>query len=111
MAGWDEKRYFDGLRALVWLGVIVGILLEFIMEPGVSILTLISTECYILISRTPAFPVKKRANRGGGNIHNRDDCWNSRHNRRSTTVRTITTYSDGNKEYEDDNSQHWIAGF
>lgn len=105
----NEKRYFDGSKALVWLGVIVGILLGFVMGPGVSILTLISTGCYILASRTPAFLVEKRANRGGGNIHNGMIAGIFGMIAGAQTVRTITTYSDGHKEYEDDNSQHWIA--
>lgn len=105
----NEKRYFDGSKALVWLGIIVGILLGFVMGPGVSILTLISTGCYILASRTPAFLVEKRANRGGGNIHNGMIAGIFGMIAGAQTIRTITTYSDGHKEYEDDNSQHWIA--
>lgn len=105
----NEKRYFDGSKALVWLGVIVGILLGFIMGPGVSILTLISTGCYILASRTPAFLVEKRAKRGGGNIHNGMIAGIFGMIAGAQTVRTVYKYSDGHKEYEDDNSQHWIA--
>lgn len=105
----NEKRYFDGSKPLVWLGIIVGILFGFIMGWGTAALTLISTGCYILASRTPAFLVEKRANRGGGNIHNGMIAGIFGMIAGAQTIRTITTYSDGHKEYSDDHSQHWIA--
>lgn len=105
----NEKRYFDGSKALVWLGVIVGILFGFIMGPGIAALTLISTGCYILASRTPAFLIDKRSKRGGGNIHNGMIAGIFGMIAGAQTIRTITTYSDGHKEYSDDHSQHWIA--
>lgn len=105
----NEKRYFDGSKALVWLGVIVGIIFGFITGPGTAAVTLISTGCYILASRTPAFLIDKRAKRGGGNIHNGMIAGIFGMIAGAQTIRTITTYSDGHKEYEDDHSQHWIA--
>lgn len=105
----NEKRYFDGSKALIWVGGIVGILLWFIMAPSVGIMTLIATGIYIIASRTPAFHIEKRAKRGGGNIHNGLIAGIFAMIAGAQTVRTITTYSDGHKEVDDDNSQHWIA--
>lgn len=105
----NEKRYFDGSKPLVWLGIIVGILFGFIMGWGAATLTLISTGCYVLASRTPAFLIEKRAKRGGGNIHNGMIAGIFGMIAGAQTIRTITTYSDGHKEYSDDHSQHWIA--
>lgn len=105
----NEKRYFDGSKALIWVGVIVGILLCFIMAPSVGIMTLIATGIYVIASRTPVFLIEKRAKRGGGNIHNGFIAGIFAMIAGAQTVRTITTYSDGHKEVDDDNSQHWIA--
>ena len=56
-----------------------------------------------------AFLIEKRAKRGGGNIHNGMIAGIFGMIEGAQTIRTITTYSDGHKEYSDDHSQHWIA--
>ena len=63
----------------------------------------------VIASRTPVFLIEKRAKRGGGNIHNGFIAGIFAMIAGAQTVRTITTYSDGHKEVDDDNSQHWIA--
>lgn len=104
----NEERYFDGSKPLAWLGGIVGIIFFFI-SPQFGIITLISTGAYILSSRTPVFLIEKRQKRGGGNIHNGIIAGVFGMIAGAQTVRTVYKYSDGHKEYEDDNSQHWIA--
>lgn len=104
----NETRYFDGSKPLAWLGGIVGVIFCFIM-PQFGVITLISTGAYIMASKTPAFLVEKRAKRGGGNIHNGIISGIFGMIAGAQTVRTVYKYSDGHKEYEDDNSQHWIA--
>ena len=104
----NEERYFDGSKPLAWLGGIVGIIFLFI-SPQFGIITLISTGAYILSSRTPVFLIEKRQKRGGGNIHNGIIAGVFGMIAGAQTVRTVYKYSDGHKEYEDDNSQHWIA--
>lgn len=104
----NEERFFDGSKPLAWLGGIVGIIFLFI-SPQFGIITLISTGAYILSSRTPVFLIEKRQKRGGGNIHNGIIAGVFGMIAGAQTVRTVYKYSDGHKEYEDDNSQHWIA--
>ena len=104
----NEERYFDGSKPLAWLGGIVGIIFLFI-SPQFGIITLISTGAYILSSRTPVFLIEKRQKRGGGNIHNGIIAGVFGMIAGAQTIRTVYKYSDGHKEYEDDNSQHWIA--
>jgi glyoxylase-like metal-dependent hydrolase (beta-lactamase superfamily II) len=65
-----EERHFDGSKKLIWLGVIVGILMYWMMGVGMMFSTLIATGLYVVASRTPQFLIDKRALRGGGNIHN-----------------------------------------
>lgn len=65
-----EERHFDGSRKLIWLGVIVGILMYWMMGVGMMFSTLIATGLYVVASRTPQFLIDKRTLRGGGNIHN-----------------------------------------
>lgn len=107
----NEKRYFDGSKPLVWLGFIVGIVLCFVMGPGVGVNTIVATGIYIIASRTPMFLIEKRSKRGGGNIHNSFIAGIFAMIAGAQTVRTITTYSDGHKEVDDDHSEHWIALF
>lgn len=104
----NEERFFDGSKPLAWLGGIVGIIFLFI-SPQFGIITLISTGAYILSSRTPVFLIEKRQKRGGGNIHNGIIAGVFGMIAGAQTIRTVYKYSDGHKEYEDDNSQHWIA--
>lgn len=104
----NEERFFDGSKPLAWLGGIVGIIFFFI-SPQFGIITLISTGAYILSSRTPVFLIEKRQKRGGGNIHNGIIAGVFGMIAGAQTIRTVYKYSDGHKEYEDDNSQHWIA--
>lgn len=105
----NEKRYFDGSKALVWIGGIVGILFCFIMGPRIGIITILATGIYFIASRTPVFLIEKRYKRGGGNIHNSFIAGIFAMIAGAQTVRTITKYADGHKEIEDDHSQHWIA--
>lgn len=105
----SEHRYFDGSKALVWLGIIVGILFCFIMGPGTGIITIMATGIYVIASRTPVFLIEKRSKRGGGNIHNGFIAGIFAMIAGAKTIRTVTEYSDGSKKVEDDHSQHWIA--
>lgn len=104
-----EERHFDGAKKLVWLGVIVGILMYWIMGIGVAVSTLVATGLYIVASRTPQFLIDKRALRGGGNIHNGIFAGMFALLAGAQTVRTVYKFNDGHKEYSDDHSQHWIA--
>lgn len=106
----NEERFFDGSKPLAWLGGIVGAIFCFIV-PQLGIITLISTGAYILSSLTPVFLIEKREKRGGGNIHNGIIAGVFGMIAGAQTVRTVYKYSDGHKEYEDDNSQHWFAWF
>lgn len=107
----NEERSFDGSKALLWLGVIIGVLSFWIFDVQTALTILISTGVYVMASRTPLFLIVKRQERSGG--------------RRSMgivggilamigsakTVRTVYKFDDGTKAYEDDHSQHWIALF
>lgn len=104
-----EKRYFDGSKKLVWLGVIVGILMFWMMGAGSAISILAATGLYIVASRSPQFLIDKRALRGGGNIHNGIFAGVFGLMAGAQTVRTIYKFNDGHKEYSDDHSQHWIS--
>lgn len=104
-----EERHFDGSKKLVWLGVIVGILMYWMMGVGMMVSTLVATGLYIVASRTPQFLIDKRALRGGGNIHNGIFAGLFGLLAGAQTVRTIYKFNDGHKEYSDDHSQHWIA--
>ena len=104
-----EERHFDGSRKLIWLGVIVGILMYWMMGVGMMFSTLIATGLYVVASRTPQFLIDKRALRGGGNIHNGilPECsgyWQERRQCGQYTSLMMVI-----KEYSDDHSQHWIA--
>ena len=104
-----EERHFDGSRKLIWLGVIVGILMYWMMGVGMMFSTLIATGLYVVASRTPQFLIDKRTLRGGGNIHNGIFAGVFGLLAGAQTVRTIYKFNDGHKEYSDDHSQHWIA--
>lgn len=104
-----EERHFDGSAKLIGLGVIVAILMYWMAGIGMTVSTLASTGLYYIASRTPQFLIDKRALRGGGNIHNGIMAGVFAMLAGAQTVRTVYTYSDGHKEYDDDHSQHWIA--
>ncbi|MCM1515631.1 MAG: hypothetical protein NC080_04335 [Paraprevotella sp.] len=104
-----EERHFDGSVKLIGLGVIVAILMYWMAGMGMTVSTLASTGLYYIASRTPQFLIDKRALRGGGNIHNGIMAGVFAMLAGAQTVRTVYTYSDGHKEYDDDHSQHWIA--
>ena len=107
----NEERSFDGSKALVWLGGIVGVIASFLFGIGLGLTILVSTGAYVMASRTPYFLIEKRHKRGGGNIHNGILAGVFAMIAGAKTVRTVYTYEDGSKSYEDDNSQHWIALF
>ena len=104
-----EERHFDGSKKLIWLGVIVGILMYWMMGAGMMISTLAATGLYIVASRTPQFLIDKRALRGGGNLHNGIFAGVFGLLAGAQTVRTVYKFNDGHKEHSDDHSQHWIA--
>ena len=96
-----EERHFDGSRKLIWLGVIVGILMYWMMGVGMMFSTLIATGLYVVASRTPQFLIDKRTLRGGGNIHNGIFAGVFGLLAGAQTVRTIYKFNDGHKEYSD----------
>lgn len=103
----NEKRYFNGSKRLIWVGAIVGIVFCFIMlQMGITIL--LSTVAYVLASRTPAFLIDKRSTRGGS-FANGMIASVFAMIAGARTIRTVTTYSDGHKEVDDDHSEHWVA--
>lgn len=104
-----EERHFDGSKKLIWVGVIVGILMFWVMGPAMCFSTLFATGAYIVASRTPQFLIDKRAARGGGNIHNGIFAGLFAMLAGAQTVRTIYKFEDGSKAYKDDHSQTWIA--
>lgn len=104
-----EERHFDGSKKLIWVGIIVGILMYWMVGIGTTIAILIATGLYILASRTPQFLIDKRALRGGGNIHNGILAGVFSLMAGAQTVRTIYKFNDGHKEYSDDHSEHWFA--
>lgn len=104
-----EERHFDGSKKLIWLGVIVGVLMYWMMGVGMMISTLAATGLYMLASRTPQFLIDKRSLRGGGNLHNGIFAGVFAMLAGAQTVRTVYKFSNGEKAYSDDHSQHWIA--
>lgn len=106
----NEKRYFNGSKKLVWVGVLVGAAFCFIMLQ-MGIIILVSTAAYLLASRAPAFLIDKQAERGFGNVHNGIITGIFAMIAGARTIRTVTKYGDGSKDVEDDHSEHWIALF
>ena len=105
----NEKRFFYGSKPLVILGLLFSVFVFFVSQWQLALGFLVSTGAYILASRTPAFLIEKRANRGGGNVHSRLIAGVFAMIAAAKTVRTVTTYADGHKETEDDNTETWMS--
>ena len=113
----NEARSFDGSKKLVWVGILVGILLPFIMGDAMGgyfaaffsmgMFFIIPTIVYIVSSFTPQFLIDKRANRGGGNVSTGIVAMALGVLGSGVTVRT--KYTDGS--HEDDHSGHFVALF
>lgn len=104
----NEARSFDGSKALVWLGGIIGILSFFIFDVSMALTILFSTGVYVMASRTPLFLIIKRQERSNGRSMGIVGAIFAMM-ASAKTVRTVYKFDDGTKAYEDDHSQHWIA--
>ena len=111
----NERRSFDGSKALIILGLVFAIIVGLISkseQTGFILSTLkngaffwVPVIVYYVSSLTPQFLIDKRANRGGGNVSTGLVAIALGILGSGVTMRT--KFSDGS--YEDDHSGHYIA--
>ena len=103
-----ETRSFNGSKILMWIATAIAIIPLFFgawymlipMGTGISV--------YYLASQRPLFLLQKDREGKRGFV-DRIIFWALAMMGAAQTVTTVTTWSDGSKSKDDDNSQHWIA--
>lgn len=108
----NEERSFFGSKTLIVIAIVVCAVFSYFMFTPIAIVsTVLGVIMYILASRTPAFLIDKRVEKGRGSLSKGVLGGVLAMIAGAQTVRTVTTWSDGSKTKEDDYSQHWIAIF
>ena len=106
-----RTRQFNGTKTLVVLFAIVGLIMSVAFPPAV-VAVILGITAYLLASRTPNFmlieQIAKNSNKSGS--------WVKRTLlsllsgvATAKSYKVVTTYSDGSKSYDTDNSETWFS--
>lgn len=105
----NTKRLFDGSIKLIVISSIIAIIFWLIGDFRLGVPIFVGIGLYILSSMTPAFLVRKRAERTSWNLYDGIFAGVFAVIAGAQTIRETKIWSDGSKEVNDDHSQHFIA--